>query len=89
MIDAYARTRHLWSKRFSQARTKQLVLALDGSGSMRAGTEDKWVGVIECALILQGLCLGNGFEASILVFGPEGIEWAPSVMDGTSRFSVA
>ncbi|MGB0646485.1 MAG: DUF58 domain-containing protein [Bradymonadia bacterium] len=86
MVDwsVYARTKRLWTKRFSQARTKQLILALDGSGSMRAGTEEKWTTTIECALILQGLCVRNGFDASILVFGPKGIEWAPSVMDGSS-----
>jgi uncharacterized protein (DUF58 family) len=80
---SYARTRKLWSRRFTTNRTKKLFIAIDGSGSMSVGKHEKWYASMECALLLHALTLQSGYQAEIVVFGPDGVQRVPTGTDGS------
>ena len=68
MVDwtAFARSRELWTRQFTSHRTKKLVLALDGSGSMDG---EKWSQVVTVSLLVSALCHQGGHDVRLLVFG--------------------
>jgi uncharacterized protein (DUF58 family) len=80
---SYARTRKLWSRRFTTNRTKRLLIAIDGSGSMSVGEYEKWHVSTACALLLHALTLQSGYQAEIVVFGEHGVEKVPTGTDGS------
>ena len=81
--NSYARTRKLWSRRFTSNRTKRLLIALDGSGSMSVAEHEKWQVSSACALLLHALTLQSGYHAEIVVFGEHGVEVVPTSTDGS------
>ena len=71
---AFARSRELWTRQFTEHRTKRLVLALDGSRSMSG---EKWVRGVTLSLVMAALCHQGGHEVAFFVFTANGLVEVP------------